>query len=181
MFTLRLIFFTWYYAFFDWDGIGDPVNFSGLANFLQVARDPYFWNAFKNTFIFMAGVAPGQLVLGLLLALFLNMKIRGAAGYRTVYFLPVITTGAIIGIIMPLIFSPISGPVNALLGGAGILAKPVDWLGNPKLTMATVIAVVIWKWTGTYMGYFHWTLMDNVEWAFGYTVRVGLVYVAFST
>ncbi|MBT3272476.1 MAG: sugar ABC transporter permease, partial [Spirochaetales bacterium] len=120
-FTVRSLIFSFYYALHEWRGIGDPDTYVALANFIDVARDPFFWNAFKNSFIFMFGVAPGQLAIGLLFALILNMKFKTAVVFRTLYFLPVITTAAIVGIIMPMIFSPILGPVNIVMVKLGLI------------------------------------------------------------
>ncbi len=153
LFTFRSMIFSFYYAMHEWRGIGAVDAFIGLSNFFDVAKDPFFWNAFKNSFIFMLGVAPGQLTIGLLFAIILNMKFKGAVFFRTFYFLPVITTTAIIGLVMPMIFSPISGPVNVVMIKLGLIQSPVDWVGSPDTAMPTVIVVAIWKWMGVYMVY----------------------------
>jgi multiple sugar transport system permease protein len=153
MFTLRSMFFSFYYALHQWRGIGDPSDFVGLSNFAAVASDSYFWNAFRNSIVFMLGVAPGQLLVGLVFAIILNTQLRGAVVYRTLLFLPVVTTAAIVGLVMPMIFSPVSGPVNDVLVWIGLIDRPVDWVGAPDTAMRTVMIVAIWKWSGTYMIY----------------------------
>lgn len=153
MFTLRSMFYSFYYALHDWRGIGDPTYFVGLANFIAVASDEYFWNAFRNSILFMVGVAPGQLLVGFIFAIILNTQLRGAVAYRTLLFLPVVTTAAIVGLVMPMIFSPVSGPVNDVLQWFGLIDRPVDWVGAPDTAMRTVMLVAIWKWSGTYMIY----------------------------
>lgn len=153
MFTFRSILFTIYFSFFEWSGVANPSDFIGFENFISVASDPFFWNAFRNSFVFMFFVSIGQLSIGLAFALALNTRFKGVVVFRTLLFLPVITTTSIIGLVMPLIFSPIYGPVNQLLIGLGILERPLDWLGSPDRAMLTVILIAIWKWTGTYMIY----------------------------
>lgn len=153
LFTLRSIYFSFFISTYRWSGVGDPTQFIGLENFVRVARDPLFWNAFKNTLTMVLAVTPGQLILGLVFALILNRKFRGADVYRTLYFLPVVTTAAIVGLIMPLIFSPLSGPVNVVFMRLGLISQPLDWLGSPDTALTTVIIVMIWKWTGTYIVY----------------------------
>lgn len=143
-----------YYALFDWTGIGDNLTFVGLNNFREVARDPYFWNAFRNTFAYMFGVVPVQLFLALLVAVVLNnRRLRGTAFYRTLFFLPVVTNTAIIGIVMSFMFSPLYGPINKILTGVHLLASPVDWLATGRTALGAVIVVAIWKNLGIHMIY----------------------------
>jgi ABC-type sugar transport system permease subunit len=153
LFVVRSVFVVGYYSLFSWSGTGRMGAYIGLANFIEVMSDPYFWNAFRNTFVFMFGVVPGQLGFGLLLALLLNSKSKRSTIYRTVYFLPVVTTTAIVGMIAPLLFSPINGPVNVFLQSIGLLGSPVDWLGDRSTALRTVITVSIWKHSGMYMVY----------------------------
>lgn len=153
LFTVRSVVILIYYSFFDFSGVGNPTDYVGLTNFVQVAKDPYFWNAFKNTFLFMLGAVPGQLGIGLLLALLVNRRLAVFTAFRTLYFLPVVTTAAIIGVLMPMLLSPANGPVDSLLRGVGLMHKPVDWLGNRGTALLTVIVVSWWKWSGQYMVY----------------------------
>src|SRR3954447_6254864 len=73
------------YTFYRWNGIGDPSDFVGLANFRQIMHDSIFWRSVGHTVIYAAVVVPVQLVLALALALVLNnRKLRFASFYRTV-------------------------------------------------------------------------------------------------
>jgi multiple sugar transport system permease protein len=142
-----------YYASLDWSGFSKSKEFVGFANFVEVARDPYFWNAYRNSFAFMLGVLPIHVVVGLLIAIVLNRKdLRFAVGYRTLFFLPVVTTAAIVGIIMIFILAA-DGPVNKLLLLSKAIGKPLDFLGNPKLAMGSVIVISGWKNLGTNIVY----------------------------
>jgi multiple sugar transport system permease protein len=154
MFTIWPTVASWYYAFFDWRGLGSPTEFVGLANFIEVATNPYFWNAFLRTFQFMLGLVLLNLPLTLLMAIVLNnRRLGGASVYRVVYFLPVVTTTAIVGIIMTYIFSPFNGVFNIALIKLGILDKPVHWLGQVSTAMLTIVVVAVWKGFGTNMLY----------------------------
>lgn len=142
-----------YYASLDWSGLSTGKEFVGIANFVEVASDPYFWNAYRNSFVFMLGVLPIHLGIGLLIAVALNRKdLRFATGYRTLFFLPVVTTAAIVGIIMIFILAA-DGPINKILLLAGIAKKPLDFLGDSKLAMGTVVAISGWKNLGTNIVY----------------------------
>ncbi|WP_163537980.1 sugar ABC transporter permease [Gracilibacillus sp. YIM 98692] len=142
---------SWYYAMSDWSGLSSQIEFVGLANFQELINDKYFWNAYKNVFIFTFGSVPFQLMLGLLFAVILNNpKLKFASIYRTLIFLPVITSASIIGIVMGFIWST-DGGVNYLLMQLGILDVPIDFLGSMKWAMPTVIMVSVWMSTGINM------------------------------
>ena len=154
MFTAWPIVATWYYSFFDWNGLGWPTDFIGLGNFAEVTGNPYFWSAFIHTFEFMFGVVLLNLPLTLIMAVVLdNPRLKGAAFYRVIYFLPVVTTTAIVGIVMTYIFSPFNGVFNIALMKVGLLDKPIHWLGQSGTALLTIIAVAVWKGFGTNMLY----------------------------
>lgn len=144
---------SWYYAMLDWSGLSTNITFVGLQNFKEVAMDKYFWNAFYNSFKFTLGVVPVQLVVALIIAVMLNnARLKGKNFYRTLFFLPVITVASIVGIIMIFIWGP-NGPVNTLLMSLKIMKEPVNWLGDYKTAMGTVILIFSWKNIGTNMIY----------------------------
>ena len=81
------------YAFYNWDGIGEATQFVGWRHFGTVARDKYFWGAFKHTVTYTVVLVPVQLTLALALALVLNNpRLRFAHFYRAVYFLAALQT-----------------------------------------------------------------------------------------
>jgi ABC-type sugar transport system permease subunit len=154
VFTIYPIIMSYVYSFFDWSGFGQLTDFIGFENYLETISDPYFWNAFKNSFIFMFFVVGIQVPLALLVAIVLNSSwLKGATIYRTIYFLPVVTTTAVIGLIMRFIFGVYKGLVNEIMMTIGILDKPVDWLGSLDTAMLIVIMVGIWKTFGMKMVY----------------------------
>ncbi|MCR8632978.1 carbohydrate ABC transporter permease [Paenibacillus radicis (ex Xue et al. 2023)] len=153
-FTIYPIIMSYVYSFFNWSGYGSLSNFIGLENYAETISDPFFWNAFKNSFIFMFFVVLVQVPLALLIAILLNSSwLKGATVYRTIYFLPVVTTTAVIGIVMRFIFGAYKGLINEMLLAVGILDKPVDWLGSMDTAMMIIILVGIWKTFGMKMVY----------------------------
>ena len=153
-FTIYPIFMSGYFAFFDWNGIGWPEKFVGLANFKELVTDKLFWNAFQNTYVFALAQTAVKLPIALLLAILLNnRKLRSAPIYRTLYFLPVVTTTAIIGIIFTFILNPYNGALNNILKGMGLITQPIDWLGTGDLAFLMVIIVGSWQRIGQYMVY----------------------------
>ncbi|MHB1161001.1 MAG: carbohydrate ABC transporter permease [Chloroflexota bacterium] len=140
---------------YDWNGIGNPTRFVGLRHFLTVAQDPLFWNAFKNTFTYAAVLVPIQLTLALILALVLNNpRLKGSTIYRAVYFSPVVTSAAMIGVVLSMLLGGAGDSLNGLLIDAGIIKAPVDWLGSPAMALPVVIGVGIWHTLGYNLVYF---------------------------
>ena len=83
------------------------------------------------------------------MAIVLNSpRLRFANLFRTALFLPVVTTGAIIGVVMRLILDPVSGPVNLALLNLGLVDRPINFLGQADTALFTAIAVWVWKWLG---------------------------------
>ena len=149
-FTLYPMVMSYVYAFFDWSGIGAfHHDYVGFENFIETLTDPLFWNAFKNSFIFMGSIVVIQVPLALLLALLLSASwLKGATVYRTLYFLPVVTTTAVVGLVMRFIFGAYKGLVNEILMAIGLLDKPIDWLGSVDTALIIVILVGVWKYFG---------------------------------
>ncbi|MFE5323157.1 carbohydrate ABC transporter permease [Paenibacillus sp. NPDC056579] len=146
LFTLYPLIMSYVYAFFDWSGFGRLDHFVGFANFIETFSDPIFWNAFRNSLTFMLYVIIIQVPLALLMALLLNAEwLKGKTVYRTIYFLPVVTTTAVVGLVMRFIFGAYKGLVNEILIRLGLLSTPVDWLGSIDTAFLIVVLVGIWK------------------------------------
>lgn len=155
LFTFYPIVMSWYYSLFQWSGFTTAKHFIGLENYVEVVADKYFWDAFVRSFLFMLVSMPIKLTIALLIAIVLNdqaMRFVSPA-FRTMFFLPVVTTAAIIGIMMTFVLSPFNGPLNKALLGIGAISGPIDFLGNPRVALWTVIGVEIWKWLGQPMIY----------------------------
>lgn len=141
-----------FYATLDWSGMSANAVFVGLDNFKELLQDELFLNAIGNSFKYMLMAVPTQLVLSLSLAYILNsIGLRGTSFYRTLFFLPVITTASIVGIIMVFVFGTM-GPVNAVLMAFG-LERPINFLGSADSALFTVMLIGVWKDVGIYMIY----------------------------
>lgn len=151
MFTAWPLFTGIRFSLLDWSGIGKG-TFTGLSNFVELFSDQLFWNAFGKTFQYMSLYVPLEVCLSLLIAYILNMNFRGAKIFRTVFFLPVVTTAAIVGIIMIFIFGT-TGPANSILQALGIIQSPINFVGDKDTAMVTLVTVTVWKSLGIYMIY----------------------------
>lgn len=140
-----------WYSLLDWSGMTMNATFVGLGNFKELLQDPLFFNSVGNSFKYMLLSVPIQLVLSLVIAYILTSIIKkGATVFRTMYFIPVVTTASIVGIIMIFIFGG-TGPVNQVLSMMGI--DTINFLGDAKTAMFTVVLIGVWKDLGTYMIY----------------------------
>jgi multiple sugar transport system permease protein len=144
-----------YYSFFQWNGLGaGPTYWVGLRNYEDLVQDRRFWNAFKNTLVFVVVNNVIKLPLTLVLAYIVNNpKLRFTTAYRTGLFLPMVSSTAIIGIVMTFILNPWNGPLNQMLVNAGVLARPADFLGNQNTALFVVILVEVWHYAGQYIIY----------------------------
>lgn len=151
--SLYPIVMSYVYSFYDWAGIGPLTNFIGIDNYIKAFQSDKFWNAFKNTFIYTAFFTTTSISIALILALVLNNpKLKGRGFYRTIYFLPVITTTSIVGIIMKNIFGS-RGLINDALQTIGVIEQSIPWLTNPVTAMFVLILVGSWKEIGIIMIY----------------------------
>ncbi len=154
LFVLWPIIASYWYSLLDWNGFGRESRFVGLANYREVARDPLFWHAFRNSLLYMVFVVPIRVSLALLAALALNdRRLPFANMFRTALFLPVVTTTAIVGVLMTFLLDPGGGPVNLLLVKFGLLNRPVDFLASAGKGLYTAIGVDVWKWFGVTLVY----------------------------
>ena len=120
-------------------------QYVGLSQYARVFGDPLFRAGAFNTLLFAAGAVLAQMVLGFGLALMTTRITRGRVLYRTVFLLPILVPGIVIGAIWKLMYNFDFGVLNQMLGVFGL--APVDWLGNGATALLAVIVVDVWHWT----------------------------------
>jgi ABC-type sugar transport system permease subunit len=127
-------------------------EFVGLDNFRRVLfQDPTFLRSVLNTFIFAALIVPLQAGLGLGMALLVNQKIRGVTAFRTIYFLPVVTSIIVVSILWTFMYQEaglINSVLNALTGGAYVGRA---WLQDPSTALPAIVLLSIWQGVGFHM------------------------------
>ena len=128
------------YALARWDHL----RLIGFENYRHLLNDPLFFLALKNTFYFVAIGAPLSVSASLLTALLINQRrVRGQGLFRTVFFLPVVTTLVAVADVWRYLDHPRSGLLNYVLSLLGI--EPIDWLGDPDWAMPSLIIMAVWK------------------------------------
>lgn len=134
-------------SFTDWNGVGLP-DFTGAANYLRLGTDPAMWAALGNNMIWVVIGTVVPIVLGLVLAVMLWSDARGSIFYRTVYFLPVVLSPVVIGIIWMWIFNPIFGLLNTGLRAVGLDDWAMGWLGESETALYAILVMAIWSYLG---------------------------------
>ncbi|MBC8792684.1 MAG: sugar ABC transporter permease [Tagaea sp. CACIAM 22H2] len=120
-------------------------SYVGFTHYARLAEDSLLIAGLKNTAIFaIVGVAI-QVLLGFLLAWAVSRIARGRVLYRTIFILPILVPGILIGAVWKLMLNYDFGLVNGFIGVFGF--HPVDWLGTRAWALPSVIMVDIWHWT----------------------------------
>ncbi|MGM9471404.1 carbohydrate ABC transporter permease [Pseudarthrobacter sp. YS3] len=128
-----------------------PVEFVGADNFARLFADPTFWRALLNVTYFAVIVVPVQSALALAMALLINKKFRGVNFFRTIYFLPVVTSMVVVSLLWMFMYRR-EGLINELLSTFSFgLIQGADWLNDPATAMPAIIALSIWQAAGFHM------------------------------
>jgi len=131
---------------FDIYAIGNLANarIVGLHNYTALFANPVFWTAVKNTFYFALVGGPLTVIVSLGAALLVNARaVRFKGLFRTIYFVPFVTTLVAVAIVWRYLYHPQYGLLNYMLGWFGL--GPVDWLGDPRWAMPAIILLAVWK------------------------------------
>ena len=117
-----------------------------------LAGDSLFIRALINTFFFALVIVPAQSGLGLVLALLVNAKSRFTNVFRTIYFLPVVTSMVVISILWSFLYNAQTGLINQVIDAVSFgLVKPINWLGNPRTALPAIMIMSIWQAVGFHM------------------------------
>lgn len=146
IFTYWPLFYNGYLSFVRWDMLAPVKLWVGLDNYIHLFTSPAFGRIVWNTFVFTVGSVVATCVIGLVIALLLNLPLRGRNGVRGVVFSPVMLSGAAIGIVWIYILDPRYGLLDIFIGALG-LPSP-NWLLDTNWAMPAVIMVHVWKTIG---------------------------------
>lgn len=132
-----------FYAFTDWTGLG-PFSFVGFSNFIKVFKSTELLGSLVNTVELAVGFVVFTNIIGLGFALALNRTLKSRYVLRTVIFMPVVLSPVAVSFIWKFIFA-YDGPLNQILGDAGLGSLRHDWLAQPKLALGCVLVVMVWQ------------------------------------
>jgi ABC-type sugar transport system permease subunit len=140
------------YSLTNWNGFNPNTKFVGLDNFAKIFSDPNFLTAIVNTAIWMVAALVLPTLLGLALALLLNTGLRGAAIFKSIFYLPICLSAVIVGQIWIWIYQPDWGLLNTTIAHLiGVPSFTFAWLAEPSTALGSVILAWSWQQTGLAM------------------------------
>lgn len=135
-------------------------SFRGLKNFIRMANDERVWIALKNTAEYVAIVVPTQTIIALVLALILNAKIKGKTWFRIIFFMPTVTSSAVLTLIFLWIYNS-NGLLNSFLTLLGL--PTYNWIGDPNVALRAIMIMNIWSTAPLFMVIYLAALQDIPE------------------
>src|SRR5258708_28375538 len=134
----------------SWNGMALPI-WIGTTNYEELLHDPLFWSALGNTAYFTLATVIFETSVPRLFANLLNAGIRGSTIFRSLYFMPVIISLTVSGLLWSMIYEPNFGMLNSLLRVLGLNNLTQLWLADKRLVMPCIIFVSIWQSLGFYL------------------------------
>ena len=140
-----------YLSFFQWNGIWQsPMKFIGLQNYVMMFKDQAFWTSIKNVLVFMGQGLLFQGPFAFILALFITKKRRSTRYFKFTFFLPVVIPLTAVAIIWKFVLNPNWGVVNNLIR-IFFPSFNVDFIGNPGISIYSIVFVSAWVYVGLNM------------------------------
>ncbi|WNS44897.1 sugar ABC transporter permease [Paenibacillus sp. MMS20-IR301] len=140
-----------YLSFTSWDGISSDVRYIGFANFVEIFQSPRVQNALKNTMVMTITLVVLENIAAIAMALMVD-KVRWFRNlFRSIFYFPTLLSGIVMGFVWAMILNYNFGVFNQILSAIGLGDYIVDWLGNPKYAMLSIILSTVWKGAGYYM------------------------------
>ena len=147
-FSLWPVGFGAYLSFTDYS-IVRPSKWVGLYNYREIFDNDMFVTGFKNSFKFLF-IVPIIQIAGIALAVMVNKSVRGNHLFRVAFYVPVVTTVAVVGIMWQFMFHE-GGTINFVLSTLHMINEPVGWLSNDSVALYSVMFVTVWRGIGWYM------------------------------
>ena len=135
----------------DWNGLGTGERFIGIANWLRLAQDQMFWKALGNNLMLAFFSVLIQMPIALILSVVLDKASKSSRVLKILYFLPLLMSSVALGVLFKNVYDPNFGPINGFLNAIHLDGWTRDWLGDPRLALGSVIAVVCWQNIPFYM------------------------------
>lgn len=140
------IFQTVYQSFFKTGAFGRGNEFVGMANYERLFADTSIWQAVWNTVKYAVLEVPFSIIIALILAVFLNQKMKGRSIFRAIYFLPMVAAPAAVAMVWKWLYNSKFGLLNHVLSAVGL--PTVNWVSDPKIAIVSVAIVGIWSVIG---------------------------------
>jgi len=146
IFSIGPVIESFFLSFTKYEIVTPPI-WIGLANYAQLVSEPLFWKILLNTVLYTVGFVPSGVILSLLLAVLVNQKLRGVLLFRSLYFLPVVSSTVAIALVWSWLYDPQFGAINDLLFTVFHINGP-NWLGSTTWALPALIIMGVWKSLG---------------------------------
>jgi len=130
---------------YEWGILGQKI-FIGLDNYKRLFSDHIFTQSLWNTFRWVIIYVPASILVSLILALAMDMPVKGIGFFRTMFYLPVITPTVVCSLLFVWLYNTDFGVINYLLGLVGV--APIEWLTDGKISLISIAIMSIWKNAG---------------------------------
>lgn len=127
----------------------DHIQLIGLQNYVSLFQDELFWKCLANTSYFVVVLVPVESLIALLLAMLINIDLKGKTFYRTSFFMPVIASITVVSILWTFLYNPSNGLINALLNSLNLPSQ--RFLRSSSQAMNSIIVMTIWQGVGYQM------------------------------
>jgi len=150
VFIVGPMLYSFHMSFYEWKIVHPEQSvWKDWGNYTRALNDPIFRRAVANTLAYAIVTVPGQIVLGLIVAVLLDQRIRGRAFFRVVYYLPVITSWVIVSLLFEYMFNGQAGLVNYVLRDVlHVIRENIRWFADPILAFVPIFLLGIWKGVG---------------------------------
>lgn len=140
--TVYPVIASFYYSLNVYTTFGQPMQWVGFANYIELGQDDLFWQSLYNTaYMVVLGVS-FHIIFAIVLALLLNQNLRGVSIYRTIYYLPTIVPVVATSVLWMWVFNPEFGLINSALSLLGM--RGPGWLTDPALSKPSLILMGVW-------------------------------------
>ncbi|MFE2376121.1 carbohydrate ABC transporter permease [Streptomyces sp. NPDC059398] len=151
-----------YYSFTDWTGLSPDFKMVGFDNYSRMLHDSTFWKSLEHSVLFVLLLPLVTLALALFFAFMLNVGgrrrkgaavagVRGSGFYKIAYFFPQVLSIAIVALLFRFIYNPDGGILNGALSAVHLDSIQPNWLGDPKLALWCIFAVLVWSQVGFFV------------------------------
>lgn len=151
LFTFALFIFpllmTLWMSLHNWPLLGTP-SFLGVQNYVDLLQDKQFWQSLWFTTQYTLLVTPPIFILAFILAILVNLPLRGVGIFRTIYFLPVVIGLGTSSLLWVWLLNDRVGIINGVLVDLGLIKRPLVWLADYNLAMIAIIVSIVWKTVG---------------------------------
>jgi multiple sugar transport system permease protein len=149
VFALVPVAYAAYVSLFRWDILRDERTFVGLDQYQRLMADQAFWGAMGQTFRYALMAVPGGLVAALLVALAVSQPLKGMAWFRTLFYIPAVSSGVAIAMLWIYVYLPERGLINTMLQGLG--QPSIDFLNESGWALPVLAFMSVWVGLGPRM------------------------------